>query len=399
MTPGPAKPLHPEGDRASAVQTFMRGQASAMIELLTDLARIESPSDDPAAIAPVFDRLGAELRAVGWVDRRIRGRQTGGLLVAWPTDRVRHRPFQLVVGHCDTVWPIGTTAQMPVDIVGDEVRGPGVFDMKAGLVQVVFALRALRTLEIDLPATPVVLVSSDEETGSPESKRTIVRLARRAARAFVLEPAYGPHGKLKTARKAVGQFEIVIRGKAAHAGLNPTEGVSAVLELSHQIQRLFALNDPENGISVNVGTIDGGVRANVVAAEVRAHVDVRVPTKQAARALEEAIRALRPVAPQSTIEIRGGFQHPPLEASPRNRALWRRAERIGRALGLSLEQASVGGASDGNTISQYTATLDGLGAVGDGAHAAHEHVIASALPSRAALLALLLAAPLEGDEA
>ena len=369
-----------------------------MVELLTELARVESPSDDPAAVAPILDRLVAELRAEGWVDRRIRGRRTAGLLVAWPADRVRHRPIQLVVGHCDTVWPIGTSAQMPIDVVGDEIRGPGVFDMKGGLVQIVFAVRALRELEIELPATPVVLVNSDEETGSPESKRTVVRLARLAARAFVLEPAFGPQGKLKTARKAVGQFEIVIRGRAAHAGLNPTEGVSAVLELSHQIQKLFALNDPASGISVNVGTIDGGVRANVVAAEVRAQVDVRVPTKAAAREIESAIRALRPVDPKSTIEILGGFHHPPLEPSPRNQALWRQAERIGRALGLALEQAAVGGASDGNTISQYAATLDGLGAVGDGAHAAHEHAIASALPSRAALLALLLAAPLQGEE-
>lgn len=397
MTPCPEANADRDGDRAAAVHAFMRSRKAAMVELLTELARIESPSDDPAAVAPVLDRLGADLRAAGWVERRIRGRRTAGLLLAWPADRVRHRPLQLVVGHCDTVWPIGTSAQMPVDVVGDEIRGPGVFDMKGGLVQIVFAIRALRELEIELPATPVVLVNSDEETGSPESQRTVVRLARRAARAFVLEPAFGPHGKLKTTRKAVGQFEIVIRGKAAHAGLNPTEGVSAVLELSHQIQQLFALNDPANGISVNVGTIDGGVRANVVAAEVRAQVDVRVPTKAAAREIEAAIRALRPVDPKSTIEILGGFQHPPLEPSPRNQALWRQAERIGRALGLALEQAAVGGASDGNTISQYAATLDGLGAVGDGAHAAHEHAIASALPSRAALLALLLAAPLEGD--
>lgn len=382
-------------ERADAVHAWLRGQAAAMVELLTDLARIESPTDDPAAVAPVLDRLGAELRATGLLVRRIRGRRTGGLLVARPADRIPHRPLQLVVGHCDTVWPVGTTAQMPIGVVGDEIRGPGVFDMKGGLVQLVFALRALSALALETPATPVVLVNSDEETGSPESQRTTIRLARRAARAFVLEPAFGPAGKLKTARKAVGEFEIVIRGKAAHAGLSPTEGVSAVLELSHQIQKLFALNDPAHGITVNVGTIDGGVRANVVAAEVRAQVDVRVPTKTEAQRLETAIRSLRPVDPQSSIEVRGGFHHPPLEASPRNQALWRRAERLGRALGLALDQASVGGASDGNTISQYTATLDGLGAVGDGAHAAHEHVIASALPARAALLALLLASPLD----
>lgn len=399
MSARPTATIERGDDRAGEVHAFMREREAAMVELLTELARIESPSDDPAAIRPVLDRLGAELRATGLCVRRIRGRRSAGVLVARPSERIRHRPLQLVVGHCDTVWPVGTTAQMPIDVVGDEIRGPGVFDMKGGLVQLVFALRALRSLAIEPPATPVVLVNSDEETGSAESARTTVRLARCAARAFVLEPAFGPQGRLKTARKAVGEFEIVIRGKAAHAGLSPTEGVSAVLELSHQIQQLFALNDPAQGITVNVGTIDGGVRANVVAAEVRAQVDVRVPTKSEAARLETAIRSLRPVDPKSTIEVRGGFHHPPLEPSPRNQALWRRAERLGRTLGLALDQAAVGGASDGNTISQYTATLDGLGAVGDGAHAAHEHVIASALPARAALLALLLAAPLDAPRA
>lgn len=366
-----------------------------MVALLTELAAIESPTDNPAAVGPVMARLDAELQASGLATRRISGTHTGGVIVARPADRERRRPLQLLVGHCDTVWPVGTTRQMPVGVVGDELRGPGVFDMKGGLVQLIFALRTVRALGVMLPATPVILINSDEETGSHESQRTTVRLARRAARAFVLEPAFGPHGKLKTARKAVGEFSIVIRGKAAHAGLSPTEGVSAVLELSHQIQQLFALNDPSRGVTVNVGTIDGGVRPNVVAPEVRAQVDVRVPSSTDVARLDAAIRGLTPVHPQTTIEVSGGFHHPPLEPVPRNQALWQRAQALGRSLGLDLDQAAVGGASDGNTISQYTATLDGLGAVGDGAHAAHEHVVTSALASRAALLALLLAAPLD----
>ena len=379
------------------VLAFLEGQRPAMVALLAELAGLESPTDDPAAAGRVLDRLALELELSGMATRRVRGRQTGGLLIARPMARVRHEPLQLLVGHCDTVWPVGTRQQMPVEIVGDQVRGPGVFDMKGGLVQMVFALRALTAAGRRPSATPVVLINSDEEHGSPESRPHTIRLARRAARAFVLEPAFGLTGRLKTSRKGVGEFALVVRGRAAHAGLNPEAGASAVLELSHQIQRLFALNDPARGVSVNVGTIDGGLRSNVVAPEVRASIDVRVPTTADAARLDAAIRALQPVTPGTTIEISGGFHHPPLEPVARNRALWRLAQSIGQRLGVELAEAAVGGASDGNTTSQYTATLDGLGAVGDGAHAAHEYVDASKLAERAALVAWLLAAPLDAN--
>jgi glutamate carboxypeptidase len=302
------------------------------------------------------------------------------------------KPAQLLVGHCDTVWPIGTIQRMPVQVEGDVLRGPGVLDMKGGLVLMIHALRALKELGWTPPASPLVLVNSDEEIGSVDSTSTIRRLARCAVRAFVLEPAFGLTGKLKTARKASGNFTVVIRGRPAHAGLNPEEGVSAILELSHQIQRLFALNDPARGITVNVGTIEGGLRPNVVAPEVRAQVDVRVRTLADAAEIQTAIRGLPPVNPGIAIRVDGGFDHPPMEPGPRNQALWRLAQRLGRRLGLELEEVAVGGASDGNTTSQYTATLDGLGAVGDGAHAEHEHVVISRLVERCALLVLLLMA-------
>jgi glutamate carboxypeptidase len=364
-----------------------------MVALLTELAALESPTDNPRATARALDRLADELAASGMAVRRVPGQISAGTIVASPVSRVRRRPVQMLVGHCDTVWPVGTTALMPVLVAEGRIRGPGVFDMKGGLVQLIFALRALRHVRCDLPATPVVVITSDEEIGSPESRRTTVRLARHAVRAFVLEPAYGSAGKLKTSRKAVGEFEIVIKGRAAHAGLSPGEGTSAILELSHQIQRLFALNDPSRGISVNVGTIDGGVRPNVVAPEVRALVDVRVPTMADADRIEVAIRGLAPVDDRSSIQVSGSFGHPPLEPLPRNRALWTLARSLAATIGIDLEEAAVGGASDGNVISQYTATLDGLGAVGDGAHAAHEYVLASKLSERAALVALLLSAP------
>jgi glutamate carboxypeptidase len=316
------------------------------------------------------------------------------MLCGRPRARCGSSPLQLLVGHCDTVWPVGTVRQMPVRVEGDSLHGPGVLDMKGGLVQMLYALRAVKDLGLQPPADSVAVINSDEEIGSPDSTRLIRRLARGAARAFILEPAFGRAGKLKTSRKAAGSFTITVTGRAAHAGVSPEEGASAILEMSHQIQRLFALNDAARGITVNVGTIDGGVQSNVVAPEVRATVDVRVWTPADAAAIEVAIRGLRPVNPQTIIRVEGGISQLPMQPLPRNQALWRLARDLGQRLGLELDQAAVGGTSDGNTTSQYTATLDGLGAVGDGAHAAHEQALISQLVERSALLVLLLLAPL-----
>jgi len=380
-------------DRTNCILDYLRSQRQAMVELLERLALAESPSDDRVAVGLVLAMLSSELKKSGLWVRAYRGRVSGGMLYARAPRRLKNVPWQMLVGHCDTVWPIGTIRKLPVRVEGEAVLGPGVLDMKGGLVQMIFALRALRELGLRPAADCVVVINSDEEIGSPDSTPLIRRLARRAVRAFVLEPAFGRAGKLKTARKASGGFEIIITGRAAHAGINPEQGASAILEMSHQIQRLFALNDASRGITVNVGTIDGGLRSNVVAAEVRASVDVRVPTQADARAVETAIRGLRPVNPQTTIRGEGGIDQSPMEPLPRNQALWRLARDLATQLELELDQASVGGSSDGNTTSQYTATLDGLGAVGDGAHAPHEHALISPMVERCALLVLLLTAP------
>jgi len=377
-----------------SILSYLRERHQEMVDLLQRLALTESPSDDPAAVAPVLAMLASELEQAGLCVRFFPGRVSAGMLFARPQERNQKSRFQLLVGHCDTVWPVGTVREMPVRVEGETLRGPGVFDMKGGLVQMLFALRALKDLSLQPPVDCVVVINSDEEIGSPDSTPLIRRLARCAVRAFILEPAFGRAGKLKTARKASGSFTITVKGRAAHAGVNPEEGASAILEMSHQIQRLFALNDAARGITVNVGTIDGGLRSNVVAAEVRAAVDVRVRTHQDAVEVEAAIRNLRPVNPETTIQVEGGIEQPPMEPLPRNQALWRLAQDLGRSLGMELDQAAVGGASDGNTTSQYTATLDGLGAVGDGAHAAHEQVLIPQMVERCALLALLLLAPL-----
>ena len=364
-----------------------------MVALLQALARAESPSTEPAAQAEVQRLLQEALAALGYQVELIPGEQSGGHLHARPAGAPRDGLRQLLLGHTDTVWPLGTLAEMPVAVQGNMVVGPGVYDMKAGLVQGIFALRALEALSLRPTLVPELFLNSDEEIGSPESTPHIRRLAAQMDRVFVLEPSLGPAGKLKTARKGVGQFRVLIRGKAAHAGLAPEEGRSAILELSHVIQKLFALNDPEAGVTVNVGTVQGGVRPNVVAAEARAEVDVRVPDSEAAQRMTEALHNLDVETPDVSLSVIGEISRPSLERTARNRILWHLAQSLGSQLGLQLEQGWAGGASDGNTTSQYTATLDGLGAVGAGAHAVHEFVYIEPMVERAALLALLLLAP------
>jgi glutamate carboxypeptidase len=400
---------------ADAILDHLRRQEGEMAGMLADLARLESPSVVPASQGPVLDRLAAELRALGMRVRRLRGKASGGHLFAAPPRPPAgpagrsglggpggsagsagwRLPAQLLLGHCDTVWPLGMLATMPVETRDGRLYGPGVYDMKGGLVQALFALRALRELRLEPPAVPLLFVNSDEEIGSGESTRWVRLLARRVLRVFVLEPSLGPEGRLKTGRKGVGQFVVTVRGRAAHAGLEPERGASAVLELSHVIQRLHALADPARGIAVNVGVVSGGLRGNVVPPEARAEVDVRVLWEEDTPALEAAIRGLAPTVPGTRLEVSGAIDRPPLIATPANLALWRTAEAAARQLGLPLGHGTAGGASDGNTTSRTTATLDGLGAVGGGAHSVDEHVELARMPERAALLALLLLAPVE----
>lgn len=389
---------HAAPDLARRLVDHLAGRQSDMADCLARMVAAESPSSVPETQRPVQAMIAARLTPLGYRVRVYPGRMTGGFLFARPAPGAgaRASAWQLLIGHTDTVWPIGTLAEMPIDVDGSVMRGPGTFDMKAGLVQMVFALEALHHLGLAPTVAPVVLVNSDEEIGSRESKAHIARLARLADRAFILEPGYGPDGLLKTARKGIGQFRVTAHGRAAHAGLEPERGASAILELAHAVQRLHALNDPAAGVSINVGVIEGGLRSNVVAPEAHAAIDVRVPTMGHAGAIEAAIHGLAPVVPGVTLTITGRIGRPPMERTPANRRLWELARVAGRALGLDLEETMVGGGSDGNITSQFTATLDGLGAIGDGAHAVHEHVRLDRMAERAALLALLVLAPAMG---
>jgi len=372
---------------------WFQDRRQEMLDLIEKLAAIESPSRVASAQESMRAALTEELRELGLDVHRLEGEDGCDHLKANLPGRDETRPSQLLLGHLDTVWPVGTLQTMPIAITDGRLHGPGVFDMKGGLVQMIFALRAVLELGLDMPVDPVILINADEEIGSPDSRSHTVELAGQACRAFVMEPSYGPRGDLKTVRKGIGNFKLTVRGVASHAGLDPDSGVSAILEVSHQVEQLFALNDVSRGVTVNVGTIDGGLRPNVIAPEATAMIETRVFTSEDAARVEEAIRGLQPTRDQISLDVEGGFRRPPMERTPGNRALWVAARDAAKALGFELGEAQVGGASDGNLTSPLIPTLDGLGAVGDGAHADHEHLIVEKVPERAALLAMLLASP------
>lgn len=378
---------------AKELLAYLRGHEDALVHFLEELVRAETPTGSPEEHGEALKLLSEAFVGLGFEVELLPGPGYGEHLYAYPKGYEEGQPAQLMLGHYDTVWPKGTLETMPIRIVDGMMTGPGIYDMKAGLVQVIYALKALDALGQELSLAPLVLFNSDEERGSRTSTPYIAKLAQQVRRAFVMEPSLGPQGKLKTARKGVGRFTVEVLGKASHAGLAPEEGQSAILELSYVIQELFALNDLERGITVNVGMIDGGVNVNVVAPHSKAFVDVRVLTDEDAAWVAEKIHGLEPKNPSVSFQIQGEIGRPPLERTQRNRGLWKLAKLKGRELGLQLEEGVAGGGSDGNTTSRYTATLDGLGAVGDGAHAVDEFIYVERLLERCALLALLLQSP------
>lgn len=380
-------------DRTDVVLNKLRELEPEMLETLENLILAESPSRNPRALERIIRLLEKEFKTLNYVTFYQPGKITGGYLYARPRERSRNVPIQLLVGHCDTVWKIDTLLSMPYREDEEKVSGPGVYDMKAGLTQIIYSLRVLKLLREKPEVTPVVLINTDEEIGSKESRTAIARLAAISERALVMEPPLGVEGTLKTERKGVGRFTLKVKGKAAHAGLDPEKGINAIVELSHQIQKLYAMNDPEKGITVNVGMISGGVSPNVVAPESTAVIDVRVNNTEDGEWITERILNLTPDLPDSELFIEGGIGRQPMEATPRNKALWEVAKKKGEQLGLNLKSGKAGGGSDGNITSLYTATLDGLGTPGDGAHAPHEYIFKEGLLERTALLALLVLEP------
>jgi len=378
---------------ANTVLQHAGNQRDEMIALLERLVDAESPSSSPDTHQLILSVLQEAFGSLDFEMRLPRVANAHRHFYARRRDRLRGDPAQLIVGHYDTVWPIGTVMKRPLTIDGNVVSGPGVFDMKGGIAQMVMAFKIIRDLALPMPLEPIVFINSDEEIGSRTSTRYVRALAKRVRRAYVLEPSLGDEGAIKTERKGVGKFTVTVHGKAAHAGLDPEAGASAILELSHVIQALFALNDAGKGITVNVGTVDGGLQPNVIAPHSQAVVDVRVPTIADGERIEREIRGLKPTTPGVRLTVEGGIGRPSMEQTPRNKALWEQAESLGHDIGLQLTPVRAGGGSDGNTTSQYTATLDGLGPVGHGAHAEHEFLYIDKTIERTALLALLLLAP------
>ncbi len=363
------------------------------MSLLRALVEEETPSDKPSAFDHIFQIIEEEFGKLDVEVRHVEGRTSAGQLLCLPRNFNPRASIQLIVGHCDTVWAEGTLDEMPFTVNGNEVSGPGVYDMKAGVCMMISAMHSLKVLQKSPAVQPVFLISTDEETGSEDSRNLIVEWARQAERTFVLEPSLGLDGKIKTRRKGVGNFEITITGKPSHAGLAPEEGVSAILGLSHIVQQLFRLNDPAKGVSVNVGTIQGGERSNVIAAKSKAVVDVRVLTKKDGERITNEIYNLKPEIAGIELEVKGGINRPPMEKNEENEKLWDLTRELGQKLGLDLREDVSGGGSDGNFTNLYSPTIDGLGAVGDGAHAWHEKIFLEETLLRAALFALLLLQP------
>ena len=363
-----------------------------LLQHLRALVEIESPSDDPAAVNRANDFV-ADLAGDLAGGRARRHRQTtfGDLLeLRFGPLRSKRKPL-LLLGHLDTVWPLGTLRSMPWREADGRLWGPGVLDMKAGVVMALAALRALRQLGVSPPVT--LLLNSDEEVGSTVSRPLTERLALQSSAVFVLEPAQGL--AYKTARKGVGQYDLHVTGVASHSGVDFARGHSAIREMARLVETVAGFTDLRRGRTVNCGVIRGGTRSNVVAADAWAEVDVRIAKAADAPRVEKLFRSLKVTDPECRLEITGGINRPPMERTPGTVALFRQARSLAAGLGFALDEAATGGGSDGNFTSALgVPTLDGMGAVGDGAHAAHESIVREHLAPRTALLAAMIATSL-----
>lgn len=366
-------------------------ELAKMLATLRELVALESPTHSKELADRCCEFLAAEWEKRNTSVEILPQERRGGHI------RATHQPTGssdkkqlLVLGHYDTVYGAGTLESMPFRVEGSKAYGPGIFDMKAGIVQALFALEALERTGTPLARPIVFLWTSDEEVGSQTSREIIETEARRSEAVFVLEPSYGAKGALKTARKGVGEARLHVKGRASHAGLAPQQGVNAIHELAAQIVRMEKWNDYRRGVTISADVMSGGTQTNVIAERASATLDLRAWTLADMRALEKKLHALRPVHKGAKLELVGGFDRPPMERK-KNATLFAKAQGLGAQMGLKLAETAVGGGSDGNfTAALGVPTLDGMGAVGDGAHSADEHIYVKAMPQRAALLAALL---------
>ena len=363
-----------------------------MLATLRQFVGAESPSLEKAAADRCCGLIAEACRKYGGRVERLAQKHRGGhLRISYGPGKTRPAGQLLVLGHYDTVYSSGMLRKMPFRISRGKAYGPGIFDMKAGIVQALFALQALQEASAELHKCLVFLWTSDEEIGSESSRKLLEAEARRSDAVFVLEPSFGPRGLLKTARKGVGTAELTVHGRASHAGLAPQEGINAIHELARQLARIEKWNDLRRGVTINAGIVEGGSRTNVIPERARAVLDLRALRVSDMRSMERRLHSLRAIHRGARLEITGGFDRPPLERKM-SATLFARAKSLAAQMGLSVGECTVGGGSDGNfTAAIGVPTLDGLGAVGDGAHSANEHILIHTMPARAALLASLLA--------
>ena len=363
-----------------------------IIDSIRQMVELESPSDSPVSVNRLTDWIAAAIEGLGKAKLIRAGKFGNHLRLEFKLSGRKKTGQVLALGHSDTVWPLGTLETMPFREAEGRLWGPGVLDMKAGLAFALHAVRLLRDLDAAVPSNIVLLIVSDEEVGSETSRAITEAEAQKSHTVLVLEPGTGLTGKLKTSRKGVGDYSISIHGKASHAGVDFSSGASAILEAARQITHIATFTDLDRGITVNPGVIFGGTRTNVIAAQARVDFDIRVQHLKDAAGLEKKFRSLQPFDKRCTLHVEGGLNRPPMERSKGIAALFQRAKQLGSDLGLTLEESATGGGSDGNfTAALGIPTLDGLGAVGEGAHADNESILVDRIADRTALLALLFA--------
>jgi glutamate carboxypeptidase len=377
----------------AAILEAVQSQSNWLATTLRDLVLVESPSDNKPAVDEAV-RLVANLAKSAGGRVKLHRQKLFGDVLEVQFNAVRFGPADsprkpiLLLGHLDTVWPLGTLRTMPWRKHDGRLYGPGVLDMKSGVAMALAAIRALKQLGIHRPIT--LLLNSDEEVGSPASRPITERLALASAAVLVLEPAQGL--ACKTARKGVGDYKLHVTGVASHSGVDFASGHSAILELARLLQTVAGFTKPSVGRTVNPGVISGGTRANVIAQHAFAEVDVRIARASDAARVDKLFRSLRCADPRCSLTVTGGINRPPMERRPGTVALYKQARKLAAELGFQLDEAASGGGSDGNfTAALGVPTLDGLGAVGEGAHAAHESILIDHLVPRTALLAALLA--------
>ena len=384
--------IKPKETEPAALLKHLQKGRPAMVETLRQMVELESPSDNKSAVDRLGEFLAEQFAAAGGRPKFHRQSERGNhLQVDFPGANFQ-RPIMLL-GHFDTVWALGTLAKMPWRVAQGRAWGPGSYDMKAGITLMLHALAALREVRGQLARPVTVLLNTDEEVGSHSSRATLEKLARESAAVLIMEPSAGLKGAVKTARKGVGEYCLKVSGVPAHAGISPQEGASAIRELAHQIVKVSEFTDLKRGISVNAGVIEGGTRSNVVAAEASALIDVRIARVRDAAYIDKKLHALRPVNRKCRLQLTGAINRLPMERTEGVAALYGKAREAAARIHWKLDEASTGGASDGNfTAALGVPTLDGLGAVGEGAHAFNESVIIEELPRRAALIAMLIEA-------